>query len=378
MTTPLLQLEATSTLPNWLSDPMLAILTLVICGRFAFVQARQIDQQITWLLFFWLCAALLREPWTQSLLVNATPLTLSDIRLLTHAAAMFGAGAIFLVVRAFNNVRRIKRRAIMLVYSIVVVEVAVLAWISAPARTAGAAIEELHSWRTAVYMLIYSSQMPIAVAAVAGACIRVIFHGEQARNTRIWALLILLTGAVSSFDHLTRIVNGFMLALNHENAFTIWRSESNDVLFLPAATALAIVVSMPIFTAVRARRSNDPSSTAVLTLTPLWKDLSNSLPAISLQATTSTLPSSVEREHRMRIEIEDALYELLPYMQAEDRVDDLDPVSRCNAITAALERRRGGRQPVEPVQAPRWMADEDELLRIADAWSTRPATAGLV
>lgn len=375
---PLLQLEATSSLPAWASDPMMGMLVVVIVGRLIFVRQRQLDQQVTWLLFWWLCAAVLREPWLQSAVMDATPLTLSDIRLLTHAAAMFGAASIFLIVRAFSSVRRIRRRTIVLAYTWIAVLVAVMAWISEPARSAGVAIEELHTWRTAAYMIIYSAQMPLALAAVAAACIRVFLHGDEARKTRIWAALILLTGTVSAFDHISRMVNGVMLSMNVQNAFTVWRSESNDVLFLPAATVLAVVVGVPIISAVRARRSNDPASVAVVTLTPMWKDLSTALPTISLQGTTSALPSSVEREHRMRIECEDALYELLPYMRAEDRVDEVEPVDRCAAITVALERRRDGQAPGAPVLAPPWLADEDELLRIADAWSKRPATAGLV
>lgn len=376
--TPLLELEATSALPMWASDPLLAILALVIVGRLVFVRERQLDQLITWLLFWWLCAAVLREPWMQDLLIDATPLTLSDIRLLTHASAMFGAGTIFLMVRAFSNVRRVRRRAVALVYAIIVVEVAALAWISEPARAAGAAIEELHDWRPAAYMLIYSSQMPIALAAVAAACIRVLRHGDAVRRTRVWAVVILLTGSVSAFDHLTRIANGFMLSLGVQNGFTEWRSESNDVLFLPVATAAAIAVSFPIFTAIRTRRANDPSSAAVGVLMPMWKDLSAAMPAISLQTTTSALASSVEREHRMRIECEDALYELLSYMRPEDRAEGVDPASRCEAITDALELRRDTGRASEPVETPGWLTDEDELLRIADAWSKRPATAGLV
>ncbi|MBM4529661.1 hypothetical protein GS563_11980 [Rhodococcus hoagii] len=48
-----------------------------------------------------------------------------------------------------------------------------MAWISAPARSSGVAIEELHTWRTAAYMVIYSLPMPLALAAVAAACVRV-------------------------------------------------------------------------------------------------------------------------------------------------------------------------------------------------------------
>ncbi|MBM4507768.1 hypothetical protein GS582_30505 [Rhodococcus hoagii] len=91
------------------------------------------------------------------------------------------------------------------------------------------------------------------------------------------------------------------------------------------------------------------------------------------------MSSSIEREHRMRIECEDALYELLPFMDTEARgAEDLDPVERCAAITDALERRLEGGKPPAPVPAPAWLADEDELLRIADAWSKRPATTSLV
>ncbi len=374
----MLQLEATSSLPAWASDPMLLILGVVIVGRIVFVRERQLDQQITWLLFWWLCAALLREPWLQNLLMDATPLTLSDIRLLTHAAAMFGAASLYLIVRAFSNVRRVRRRTIVGAYALIAVLVPVMAWISAPARSSGVAIEELHTWRTAAYMVIYSLPMPLALAAVAAACVRVFRHGDETRLTRICAAVILLTGSISAFDHLSRIVNGVMLSLDMQNAFTTWRSESNDVLFLPAATALAIAVGIPIIAAVQARRSNDSSSAAVITLAPMWKDLSTALPTISLQG-TSTLSSSIEREHRMRIECEDALYELLPFMDTEARgAEDLDPVERCAAITDALERRLDGGMPSAPVPAPAWLADEDELLRIADAWSKRPATTSLV
>ncbi|MBM4548149.1 hypothetical protein GS457_27015, partial [Rhodococcus hoagii] len=203
-------------------------------------------------------------------------------------------------------------------------------------------------------------------------------HGDETRLTRICAAVILLTGSISAFDHLSRIVNGVMLSLDMQNAFTTWRSESNDVLFLPAATALAIAVGIPIIAAVQARRSSDSSSAAVITLAPMWKDLSTALPTISLQG-TSSLSSSIEREHRMRIECEDALYELLPFMDTEARgAEDLDPVERCAAITDALERRLEGGKPPAPVPAPAWLADEDELLRIADAWSKRPATTSLV
>ncbi|MFD1812068.1 DUF6545 domain-containing protein [Rhodococcus gannanensis] len=369
---------ATSSLPVWLTAPMLTILTAVIVGRVAVVRERQVDRQTTWLLFWWLCAALLREGWLQSRVVDATPLTLSDLRLLTHAAAMLGAGALFLVVRALGSVRRLRSGAVAAVYALIVVEVAAMAWLSLPAREAGVAVEELHDWRTAVYLVVYSAHMPVAIAFAAVTCIHVFYRGDQLRSTRFWAALVLVAGLVSAFDHLTRMVYGVLLGLDRSNVFTDWRSESNDVLFLPAATLAALTVCVPVAVALRARLSGDPSAAVVVRLTPLWKDLSAALPAVSLQSATSALPSSVEREHRMRIECEDALYALLAHMPPEDRAENMDPVVRCGAVTRALEHRLAGDEPARPATTPTWLADEDELLRIADAWSRRPVTVGLV
>ncbi|CDZ87498.1 hypothetical protein QM787_22305 [Rhodococcus ruber] len=369
----LLHQEATSALPEWASIPMMGFLALVIGARALFVYERQLDQQITWLLVWWLGASLLRDGAVQTILLGVTPLTLSDIRLLTHGFAMLGAAAIVLIVLAYRKVRKIPRRTIVGCYALIVGWMLVMAWISAPARSMGVAIEELRSVRTVAYMAIYAAQMPLAVAAVAYACLRILRDGEQNRSTRLWAGLILGTGAVSAFDHLTRFANAVLMSVEVTNGFTDWRSQSNDVLFLPTACVLAAVVAAPVLAAVRAKLHNDPSSVAVLTLTPMWQDLSTALPAMSIES-TGLLPNSVDREHRMRIECEDAVFTLLPYMTEQERREEATPMQRCAAIVNALERRRAGAAESR-VATPRWLADEDELLRIAQTWTKRPAEA---
>ncbi|EME23403.1 DUF6545 domain-containing protein [Rhodococcus triatomae] len=378
MSRPLLDTVATSSLPVWLTTPMLAILAVVVVGRVAVVRERQVDRQTTWLLFWWMCAALLREGWLQARIVDATPLTVSDLRLLTHAAAMLGAGSLFLVVRALGSVRRLRGGSIAVVYALIVAEVVAMAWLSLPAREAGVAVEDLHDWRTAAYLVLYSVHMPVAIGFAAITCIHVFYRGDQLHRTRFWAALVLVAGTVSAFDHLSRSVYGVLLGMDRTNAFTHWRSESNDVLFLPAATLAALTVCVPVAVALRSRLSNDPSAVVVGRLTPLWKDLSAALPSVSLQAATSALPTAAEREHRMRIECEDALYILLAHMGSEERAEEVDPADRCVAVTRALERHLAGERPVRPEETPAWLADEDELLLLADAWSTRPVTVGLV
>ncbi|MBM4575120.1 hypothetical protein GS489_33500 [Rhodococcus hoagii] len=93
---------------------MLLILSVVIVGRIAFVRERQLDQQITWLLFWVALCALLREPWLQNLLMDAT----LPVDVVGHPATdargrdVRGA-SLYLIVRAFSNVRRVRRRTIV-------------------------------------------------------------------------------------------------------------------------------------------------------------------------------------------------------------------------------------------------------------------------
>ncbi|UIR39694.1 hypothetical protein LZP97_26255 (plasmid) [Rhodococcus sp. DMF-1] len=69
----LLHQEATSALPEWASIPMMGFLALVIGARALFVYERQLDQQITLLLVWWLGASLLRDGAVQTVLLGVTP-----------------------------------------------------------------------------------------------------------------------------------------------------------------------------------------------------------------------------------------------------------------------------------------------------------------
>lgn len=355
----------------WISVPLILLLAGVIVGRVTFVSRRQFDRHVTWLLVWWLAAALLREPWVQSAIVSKS-VTLSDVRLATHAFVIAGAVAIFVVVRAWTQIRPVPTRTIMILYASVAVATVVQAWVSTPARSAGLAVEELHDWRTAVYMVIYSAPMPLALTPLILWCTRVVRRPDSARSLRVWGLIVIVCACISWMDHMSRLVNGVMLSLDWHNAFTQARSESNDVLFLPFAAALAIVVAAPVVTAMRMRSKNDPASHALVRLTPMWQDLVLELPSVELKA-SGWLPNPAEHHHRIRIEVEDALFLLSPYLPDTD--EKSSPLERCEAIVLALERRR--RDPSKRVTepGPTWMADEDEILRIADMWTSRTAAS---
>lgn len=369
---PQLAREASSALPPWASTPLILILIAVIVARLLLVSRRPLDQHITSILVWWLGAVILREPWIQHQLMDAG-IRLGDIRLATHGFVLAGAVSIYLVVRAWDS-HPVSRRTVLALYGGVLALLLVLAWLSAPARESGIAVEELRSWRTAAYMVLYSLPMPLALTAVMGAFVDVARRPDTTRFHRVIAVVSLGCVLVSFFDHLSRLVNGLMLAAQWQNAFTQFRSESNDVLFLPAATVLALVVAAPLVQAVRVRLRHDPASMAVRRLEALWTDLVAAMPKHSLEA-TSLLPNSIEREHRMRIECEDAIYDLLPYMPTDVLQGSPDPAELCDAIALALDRHHHGGSPTTEVFSPPWLTDETELLRIADAWTKRPAPA---
>ncbi|WP_307718082.1 DUF6545 domain-containing protein [Rhodococcus marinonascens] len=108
-----------------------------------------------------------------------------------------------------------------------------------------------------------------------------------------------------------------------------------------------------------------------LRLQPMWRVLTSAVPDVMLGSTEDLAGN--EREHRMRIECEDALLRLLPWLPAPGLDPDESPAVRAAAIADALESYGLTTDPVNHggVQAPpRWLTDEDEFLRVADAWTT--------
>src|SRR3546814_787542 len=148
-------------MPYWMTLPMITILAIIIVARVLLVSKRQLDRSVTQILIWWLCAAVLRESWFQQAVITHSDLTLSDIRLVTHASVIASSVAVYLVVRSWS-LRPVQTRTVVRLYCAGLVAAVVLGFLSAPARAQGIAVEELHSWRTAFYMIIYSAPMPLA------------------------------------------------------------------------------------------------------------------------------------------------------------------------------------------------------------------------
>jgi len=366
---PMLVREATTALPIWVSVPLLVWVVAVLVTRMVvLVDRRAVDRAAEVFVFCLVAAALLREPWIQKPLRDIG-LALSDIRLLTHAAAIAAAVAVLRLGLMWREDRRPPRWVTWGSIAVAVGLVAVMALASLPARSAGVAIEELANWRTAAYMTAYGLATPLALIAVMVTAV------EHVRERATWSrtlfgVVVALCAAASMTDHLTRLVSGLMLGAGIENGFTAARSESNDALFLPVL-ALAVVVAVPaIVSSCRVRLGNDPSSRQVEILAPMWSSLTEAVPGVRLRMTHG-LTSPVEQEHRMRIEIEDAVHAVLAHLPVH--LDD-SPEANASALKSALSARRRGDTPVQPGIAPEWLHDEAAVTAVARAWTSSTAS----
>lgn len=102
-------------MPYWMTLPMITILAIIIVARVLLVSKRQLDRSVTQILIWWLCAAVLRESWFQKAVISHSDLTLSDIRLVTHASVIAASVAVYLVVRSWS-LRPVQTRTVIRLY----------------------------------------------------------------------------------------------------------------------------------------------------------------------------------------------------------------------------------------------------------------------
>ena len=365
----LLVKEATSELPYEYSLVLLTTMVVVIVTRTLFLGRRQVDRQLTLALALWFLAALLRESWLQQLLTTHTVLSLGDIRLMTHTAALCAAIPCFLMVRSWAYLEKFGPRIILTLYAGLAALLSVMAWVSSSSRRADIAIEELGDWHTALYHVLYATPMPVAFGFVIAGCIKVLLTERTRRNVAITSIAM-VSCALGGADHVSRGLNAVMLSLGWENWLTEARSEANDLLFLPSITLVSLLAAMPVIPAIRARLKSDPSSRAAKRLEPIWRVLITAIPDLTLDSTEGSV--GIEREHRMRIECEDALLQLLPWMPASGFEKDRSPAERADAVADAIAQYQQSPHPGHRTSVhapPRWLTDEEELLRVADAWT---------
>ncbi|WP_216897351.1 DUF6545 domain-containing protein [Nocardia alni] len=360
---PLLVAEATSGLPEPLLAALLTWIAVALLLRITVLVERvRLEWAVAVLIGSYWFTALLRDQAVQSVLTRWT--TLADVRLATHAAALVGAGAILWIGLLWRARQPVRAAMLALIWAGVVLAVAALAWISAPARAADIAVEELSGWRPGVYLTIYSLPTALAEIPVLITAVSLLWHWRQSRSRAAFGAIVIICIAFSQVDAWTRLVTGWLITTG-VHRLTTDRAHSNDLLFLIPIAMLMLLAVPSIITSLAIRTHRDPASRNSRILRPMWEDMMRARPEMRLNALTwTTLPQVTE--HRMRVEIEDTMISAAPYLTGLGPAPI--PAQVCDALRAALT---GGavEHDDQNAAAPPWIGDETFVLDIAQEWN---------
>lgn len=366
----LLVAEATSSLHEPLIVALLVWIAVVLIVRMTVLVERvRLDWAVTVLIGSLWVTALLRDRALQSVLTRW--IALADLRLLTHIAAIVGAGGILWIGLLWRARRPARGPVLALIWVGVAMVAVALAWISAPARAANIAVEELPGWRPAIYLAVYS--LPTALAEILPliTALSLMWHWRQSWARAAFGALVTIVIALSQVDAWSRIVTGVLISSGVRDQLTADRAGSNDLLFLLPVALMMLLAVPSIITSLAIRLHKDPASRAIGVLGPMWEDLMAARPEMRLnvQART-TLPQVTE--HRMRVEIEDTMISAAPYLAGLG--PSPTPPQVCETLRLALNTENAERGD-QAAAAPSWVGDEGFVLGVAREWTrTRSAT----
>lgn len=362
----MLQREATSTLPGWLTLVLVIwVGGVVLVRQLVLVDRTPADTAAHVWVALSLVTVTLRDATAQRFLEDQG-LSLADIRSLTHTVVLLSAGALAVLGFLWERKRLPDRNLPYWLIASALVISGALWLIALPARSQGIAVEELQNWRTALYMTLYS--LPTPIAEIPALITAVAMLRERATRPRLlFGLLVLLAIVGSWTDHLTRLVSGWFLAFGVHNDFTAARAGSNDALFLPILAFLVVIGVPNIVTSLKVRVGRDPASTSVKLLAPMWRTLTSALPEYRL-VETHTFSDPAEVALRIRIEIDECIVELSGWLPEGTEWPD-SPQDRAQLLEAALNRYRNSLGP-NPAQPPDWLRSDDAVDDVARFWKT--------
>ncbi|MFD4407622.1 DUF6545 domain-containing protein [Nocardia sp. NPDC058499] len=368
---PLLVAEASSSLSAPVAAALLTWIAVAVMLRMAVLIERvRLDWAVAVLVASMWCTALLRDQGVQGVLTRW--ISLADIRLATHAAALVGAGAILWIGLLWRARRPVPRPAVPLIWVSVAILAGVLAWISASARAANIAVEELSGWRPGVYLTVYSLPTVLAEILPLITALSLIWHWKQNRGRAVFGAIITICAALSWFDGLTRIVTGWMITAGAPAESAADRAGSNDLLFLLPVALLMLLAVPSITTSLAIRLRRDAASRNIRVLGPMWEDMMAARPEMRLHVRArNTLPQVTE--HRMRIEIEDTMISAAPYLTGLDHHPS--PPEVCRALRAALSAE-DAEHGDQAAAAPPWVGDDAFVLDIAREWTRTRTGSG--
>ena len=360
--------EATSSTPPVVSWVLIVWVAAVVGIRqLILVDRRPVDTAVHTFVALLLLGALFRQPTVQHLL-QTVGLSLGQIRSMTHTAAIGSAAAMLIVGALWQQGRTFPWHIVVpaLVVAVLLYS-AVLYMIAWPATSGGVAVEELRSWRTALYMVMYALPTPLALVLVARTAIGHV-RKRRERSRTLFGIAVLVCVVGSTADHATRALSGILLSLGVSNEFTDARSHSNDLLFLPILALMACLGIPSIVLSLRIYWGKDSASRHAKLLTGMWTTLRAAVSDVGVPDTHDIPVATDFVEQRMFIDIEDAVHALLPYYPKDG--EDSSPQAAARELRDALNNMSRGIKAVSAKRTPpAWLQDDRQVLAVAAAWN---------
>lgn len=367
---PELQKALFTGIPSGIIVPFLIAATVMISLRMTLVgDRRPVASAVNWYAFWMILYCWTREEWLVKAVIPDW-LSMSDFRVVTSMAFIAAGTCIALVAVRWRSPLGTSPAWTTPAAAVWVLLCGAALWvISLPVRSPGGmALEELHNWRTGVFMLILLGGFIPPEAMV----LFVIWPRSAVDRTpgRV-AVASFLSAAifVAIAGATMRIAVGFAWGAGVQIPHLPSSPPSADqslylsvIWHLPLGTPAVIAAIATLLGIDRATRS-------VTRLTPLWRDLTVALPTFLLPE-TGDLQSSAEREHRKRVEIEDTIYGLARYLPAGSTWPE-DPEGRAALLWTTISTMRT--HPVAPVDlddetTPRWASHDSAVDAVAKIW----------
>lgn len=326
---------------------------------------------------FWIALyAATRIPFVQGWILLVPGVTLSDVRVLGSTADVAAALSLLLLALRWRAKTGMTARWTLIAVWVGTVGAGVaLVLLDMPARSAGIAIEEVGGWRFAVYATIYSGVFIPAEALIVVTLIQMVRQrASVARKALVAFLLLAIAMSVVSLS--TRVLGAWLSAFDVDTVLSHYRSAvENDVAFYASVLWLIPAAAPLVVSDIRSRMGLDRTELdEIQKLHPMWETLTQAAPAFRLtEMHSNDLPSQTERIHRMRIEIEDIARAMTLRLPADFEWPE-DARGRARLLREATDRFVHGSPAVMGAEPPAWLADEEEVDRVAEEWDRAEAS----
>ncbi|RDH75376.1 hypothetical protein DVS77_27125 [Mycolicibacterium moriokaense] len=381
----------TTSVPAYLTWPLLVFMVVVVAIRYAFFNSSQYETYLNHTLALMVTSNLLREHAIQTVLADHTPVSITAAQQLSLAVMIFAAaeflGFVTLWTARSPELTRRRQRYHRAAAAVLAIGFLIAA---TPARRAGQTLEEFGGWYSvAAWALLTGIFIALAYRLLKMAIKELLRPDAKPRERLLAAGGFVIGIAVGSTS-----VDAVILAAVEELGWlhTVdFRLNLHGSNIFWETVGVSLIAAVPAAKAITARIGLDATSRHWRQLQPLRADMIHAVPAIAFELHTSSdrrqkTPLDL---HQTTVQIRDAILQLRAYFQDTSQAQAdaylqryaISPSHRDAALSAlqlahAVHAKQAGASPatvdtavILQSRSTNLEQETAELLRLARWWS---------